>query len=108
MDISEFVVKHRKQIKDISILKKKEEKLPWYKRPIERTAFISRKAKDGKHYVRHKEWADNIWIGPYSSIEEVDDVINSYVEKSLEAPLNKIYSGREIHSVYVNDVRTFF
>ena len=106
-DIASFVAKHRRQTRDISI-EEKVKKLPWYKRPIERSAFISRKAKDGKHYVRHVEWAERIWIGPYNTIEDVDDIINSYVEKSADKPLDRITPNREIHSVYVDDVNSFF
>jgi len=106
-DISSFVAKHRRQVKSISI-EEKVKQLPWYKRPIERGAFTSRKAKDGKYYVRHEEWAETIWIGPYKSMKDCDDIINSYVEKSSVKPLDRITPDREIHSVYVDDVDKFF
>lgn len=106
-DISTFVAKHRKQVKSISI-EESISKLPWYKRPIERDAFTFRKAKDGNYYIRHMEWAEPIWIGPYQTMKDVDGIINSYVEKSFSTPLNKISGSKEIHSVYVSDVNKFF
>ena len=106
-DITSFVAKHRKQVKPISI-EEKIKQLPWYRRPIERSAFIYKKAKDGKYYVRHNEWSKQIWIGPYQTKKDVNDIINSYVEKSLLSPLNKIVSKIEIHSVYINDLNNFF
>ena len=106
-DLSSFVAKHRRQIKPISI-EEKVKQLPWYKRPIERGAFTSRKAKDGKYYVRHIEWCEKIWIGPYKSMKDVDNIIDSYVEKSSIAPLNRITSDSEIHSVYIEDANKFF
>ena len=106
-DISSFVAKHRRQIKPISI-EEKVKQLPWYKRPIERDAFTTRKAKDGKYYVRHVEWAEAIWIGPYRTTKDCDDIINSYVKKSFVKPLDKITSDREIHSVYVDNADKFF
>ena len=105
--ISEFVSKHRKQVKNVSI-EEKVSNLPWYQRPIERSAFTSRKAKNGKHYVRHKEWAEKIWIGPYNTLKDVDEIIDSYVKMSAVAPLNRITSNREIHSVYIEDINKFF
>lgn len=106
-DISTFVAKHRRQVKSISI-EEKVKQLPWYRRPIERGAFTSRKAKDGKYYVRHEEWAETIWIGPYKSPKDCDDIINSYVEKSFVKPLDRITVDKKIHSVYVDDVDKFF
>ena len=106
-DISTFVAKHRRQIKDITIEEKINE-LPWYKRPIEREAFISKKAKDGKYYVRHIEWSDKIWIGPYHTNKDAEEIIDSYVTKSSVTPLNKITSDKEIHSVYIENANTFF
>lgn len=101
-NIASFVSKHRKQINTVSILEKIS-KLPWYKRPIEYSAFTTRKAKNGKYYARHKEWSTHIWIGPYNTQEDVNRIINSYVVKSAEKPLNKITPNEEIHSVYIED-----
>ena len=106
-DIASFVSKHRKQIKNISI-EEKVNKLPWYKRPIERSAFTSKKAKDGKYYVRHIEWAERIWIGPYDTLKDANKIIDSYVEKSSIEPLNRIITDNGVHSVYIEDVKSFF
>lgn len=106
-DISTFVARHRKQSNDISV-DKDTSLLPWYMKPIFKSDFISRKAKDGKYYVRHKEWAKEIWIGGYDTIKDVDKIIDSYVKQSSIAPLNRITSSDEIHSVYISNEKTFF
>ena len=107
VDLANFVSKHRRHIKNISI-EESISKLPWYKRPIEREAFTYKKAKDGKYYARHIEWADKIWIGPYSTVEDVNGVIDSYVTKSAVHPLNRITIENDVHSVYVDNAEMFF
>ena len=105
-DIASFVAKKRKQVK-VETIEDKIKKLPWYRRPIEKTAFVSRKAKDGKFYVHHCEWAKEVWIGPYKDDNEVLDIINAYVTESLKSPLDKA-PRNSIHSVWVEDYKKFF
>ena len=105
-DIASFVAKKHKSVKSES-LEEKIKKLPWYRRPIERTAFVSRKAKNGKLYVHHCEWSEHVWIGPYSSDKEVLDIINSYINESLKSPLDKRQTNL-VHSVWVEDQKEFF
>lgn len=107
MDITAFVTKHRKQSINISI-EDKINSLPWYKRPIEREAFIYKRRKNGSFYIKHKEWANNIWIGPYKSKDEVENIINSYVEKSALSPLDRVKNNKNIHSVYIDNTESFF
>lgn len=103
--IAEFVRRKRKaELKPIEI---KEVKVPWYKRPIERTAFTIKKAKDGKFYAQHNEWAKRVWIGPYQSEDATNSIIDSYVMESLKGSLDKKLSS-SIHSVIVDDEKTFF
>jgi hypothetical protein len=105
-DIASFVAKKRKQVK-VETVEDKIKKLPWYRRPIERTAFVSRKAKDGNLYVHHCEWTKEVWIGPYKNDKEVLDIINAYVEESLKSPLDRA-PRNSIHSVWVEDYNKFF
>ncbi len=51
----------------------------WFEKQITSDQFEIKQGKNGKFYSRHKEWKNNIWIGPYDSKEAVDKVINSYV-----------------------------
>ena len=106
-DISSFIKKHRNEPKEATI-EEKIDKLPWHMKPIEKTAFKHRKAKDGQYYVRHNEWSDKVWIGPYKSITDVHKVIKSYIELSKEEPLNRITATNDLHSVYVEDMKKFF
>jgi hypothetical protein len=103
--IAEFVRRKRRvELKEVEI---KEVKVPWYKRPIERTAFTIKKAKDGKFYAQHNEWSKRVWIGPYLSEEAVDNIIDSYVMESLKGDLDKKLPN-SIHSLTVDDEKTFF
>ena len=104
--IAEFVKKKR-TIHDIEKPSIQEVKVPWYKRPLSQSEFTTRKAKNGKFYVRHCEWDEKTWIGPYNNTSETDDIINSYVEESLKAPLDK-KTNKNIHSIVVYEQETFF
>lgn len=106
--IAAFVAKHKKQVTELSI-DDKIRKLPWYKRPIERSAFLSRKAKNGEYYIKHNEWSQHIWIGPYNTMKEVNDIIDSYIETSSVKPLDKVTSKEnKIHSVCIENLDEFF
>lgn len=102
--IAAFVRKKRKvQTQTVEI---KEVKTPWYKRPIERTAFVIRESIDGKFYAQHNEWSKRVWIGPYKSEEETIKVIDSYVNESLKGTLDK-KPINSIHSVIIEDGQIF-
>lgn len=109
--IAEFVVRKRvireEQKPQIAIEKASKTKLPWYKRPIERDAFESRKGKDNMLYIHHNEWAKKIWIGPYKNMTEVNSVIDEYVLESLKGPLNRVVNNN-IHSVIIENEKKFF
>lgn len=104
--IGEFVLKKRK-VSNTKGFEIKEERLPWYKRPIERTDFHYRKGKDGKLYVQHNEWSKKTWIGPYDNKTEVENIVESYVMESLKAPLHR-KTNSNIHSITVDDEPRFF
>ena len=103
--IESFVASKRKAIK-VETICDKIKKLPWYRRPIDKESFISRKGKDGNLYVHHLEWSKYTWIGPYQTQKEVDDVINVYVTESLKAPLER-KQHKLIHSLCVEDDNFF-
>jgi hypothetical protein len=81
--------------------------IPWYRRPLSRTEFMFKLAKNGRYYVRHKEWSRGIWIGPYRNTVDVESVIGSYLEESLKGGLDKVVNS-QIHSVVIEDENDFF
>ena len=105
-DIASFVAKKHRQVK-VETMEDKIKKLPWFRRPIEKTAFSSREGRDGKLYVHHCEWSDHVWIGPYETKKDVDGIIQAYVDASLKSPLDKAPFS-PIHSVWVEDRDNFF
>lgn len=102
-----FVKKNRKEVK-VNDIVAEIENLHWYQKPINSEDFTSRLSKDGKFYVRHKEWHNTIWIGPYSSKKDVEDIIASYVEESLKAPLNRKMDINKVHSIHIENELSFF
>lgn len=105
-DIALFVAKKHKNV-SVETIEDKIKKLPWYRRPIEKDAFITRTSKNGKIYAHHREWAENIWIGPYASKKDVENVIDAYVKESLKRPLDKTQTNL-IHSVFIENTENFF
>ena len=82
--------------------------LPWWKRPLEADEFTSKLAKNGRWYVRHKEWSKNTWIGPYKEHSSCQGIINSYVLRSLECNLIGKTLPNGIHSVIIDNPKDFF
>ena len=115
--IAEFVLRtrvvkepQRQEIKEVETVKpsvEEKHKEPWYKRPIEREAFSYKEAKNGKLYLRHREWSNKTWIGPYDTKQDINSVINSYVLESLKAPLDR-KKNSNVHSVIIEDEEGFF
>lgn len=109
-----FINKKREKIETKSIgtavpsLRSDNKPIPWWKRPLEAEEFISKLAKNGRWYVRHKEWSKNTWIGPYKEQSSCQDIINSYVLKSLECNLLGRTLPSGIHSVIIENPQEFF
>lgn len=80
--------------------------IPWYRRPLSRSEFMFKIAKNGRYYVRHKEWGKGIWIGPYRNTVDVEAVIGSYLEESLKGSLDRVVDSK-IHSVIMDDDNDF-
>ena len=105
--LSVFIRKRRNKENTIPVQTLDIKPTPWFKRPLEKNEFSYKLAKNGKYYVKHKEWGSNIWIGPYHSMENVNQIIESYVIESLKAPLDK-KTNSEVHSVIIDNPENFF
>ena len=100
-------ISKRKKASTIKPVEVKEVKLAWYQKPIMREDFVTKIGRDKKLYVHHKEWKENIFIGPYNNTHEITDVISSYVMMSLKTTLDKAPVDN-IHSIVIDNVKEFF
>jgi hypothetical protein len=107
IEISNFINKRRAKIKKPEIESLTDKPTPWFKRPLEKSEFRHKLAKNGRYYVRHKEWGERTWIGPYRTIDDVNSIVNSYVVESLKGPLDRKYND-SIHSVIIDNPEEFF
>ena len=110
VEISKFINKRRVHAKHSTqeiVTPITDKPTPWYKRPLTETEFRHKLAKDGRYYIRHKEWGERTWIGPYRNMTDVDAVIKSYVTESLKGPLDRRYDN-SIHSIVVDNPEEFF
>lgn len=107
IEISNFINKRRAKIKRPEIEQVTDKPTPWFKRPLEKSEFKHKLAKNGRYYVRHKEWGERTWIGPYRTIDDVNSIINCYVVESLKGPLDRKYDD-SIHSVIIDNPEEFF
>jgi NAD(P)H-nitrite reductase large subunit len=106
-ELSAFIKKRRKKAEITPVVVTKETFVPWYKRPLDKSEFSYKLAKNERYYVRHKEWGRTTWIGPYRTLESVNDVIESYVIESLKTTLDKkVHSN--VHSVTIDNPEEFF
>ena len=109
-EISAFIQRRKAKIAKVQVKPLEEitpKPTPWYKRPLERSEFRIKLAKDGNYYVRHKEWGRTTWIGPYDGLSAVHAVIESYVVESLKDSLDKKVDS-SVHSVIIDNPETFF
>ena len=110
-ELSKFINKRRKADSRLVIKNSQDSaslhNIPWYKRPLDKNEFKHKLAKNGRYYVRHQEWSDRVWIGPYRDISDVNAIIESYVVESLKNTLDKKYN-ESIHSVIVDNPAEFF
>ena len=106
-ELSAFIKKRRKKAEINPVAVTKVNFVPWYKRPLDKSEFSYKLAKNERYYVRHKEWGRTIWIGPYKTLESVNDVIDSYVIESLKTALDKKVNS-SVHSVIIDNPEEFF
>lgn len=107
VDIGTFVKKRRKTVNIETVVYNKAERIPWYKRPLYKEEFTYRTGKNDKIYVRHNDWHNTIWIGPYDTEKDANAIIDSYIEESQKEPLDRKYKTN-IHSVKIEDSNAFF
>ena len=109
IEISNFINKRRtkQSIAKPGIEPITDKPIPWYKRPLEKSEFSHKLAKNGRYYIRHKDWGKLVWIGPYRNIEDVNAIVDSYVVESLKGPLDRKYDD-SIHSVIIDNPEEFF
>ena len=81
--------------------------VPWYKRPLDKSEFSYKLAKNGRYYARHNEWGKRIWIGPYKDVSDMTAIIDSYITESLKGSLDRKYD-ESIHSVVIDNPEEFF
>ena len=108
--ISDFIQKRKiKSVQTTSIDVDTNVKIhtPWFRRPLGENEFTHKLAKNGRYYVRHKEWSERVWIGPYRDINDVKTIIQSYVVESLKSNLDKKMDS-SIHSVIIDNPEEFF
>lgn len=110
--LKEFIYKHQKNKKDISkqisFANDNIALVPWYRRPLDKNEFSTHCSNNGNWYIRHKEWSKHIFIGPYKTLNNCNDIINSYVMCSLQGnSLDKKISS-DIHSVTITNPNDFF
>lgn len=80
----------------------------WYEKPIYRSNFSIRIGKDGKIYIRHSEWDKNIYIGPYDTMIDANNVMDAYVKASKIGPLDRHCNEYAVSSVHVENDKLFF
>jgi hypothetical protein len=107
IEISNFISKRRARITKPEIKPLTDKPTPWYKRPLDKSEFSHKLAKNGRYYVRHKEWGERVWIGPYRNINDVNAIIDSYVVESLKGSLDRKYD-ESIHSLIIDNPEEFF
>lgn len=104
--IESFIKNRRKEEKILSTTEKLNN-VPWYRRQLDRKEFTYNKGQDGKFYIQHNEWHKTIFVGPYKTVHEAEDVINSYIAESKKINLDKKVDSR-VHSVQIENYNEFF
>ena len=104
MDLKEFIEKERS---------KNDTSIPWYKKKLNKNDFSTIKGKNGKLYLRHKDWEPWLYVGGYDDEKICDEIICSYVtnsamNNSIAKPLTKSTNiTAKIHTVIIYD-KDFF
>lgn len=79
--------------------------LKWFQVEITPGMFKLYKDKENNIYAQHNAWKKTIFIGPYSSKDEVDKVIADYCKNS-NLPYKKKKEVKNLRSVIFNDTNT--
>lgn len=68
----------------------------WWELPMKKTLFKTEKYK-GKFYGQYEGWSENVWIGPYDTEKQLNDVIKSYVEETKKPVMER--NIKNVHSI---------
>lgn len=68
----------------------------WWELPMKKSLFKTQKY-EGKYYGQYDAWKNDVWIGPYDTEKELNDVIKSYVEETKKPQKDR--DIKNIHSI---------
>lgn len=83
------------------------EQNPWYKRKLEASEFEIKQGKNNLFYVRHKEWSNVVFIGPYNTKLDALNIVGAYIVASTHGDL-RFFDNSKVHSLTVDNPKTFF
>lgn len=100
IDVEELEKRKQTLIKE-EVLSKEEEIITikekrWWELPMKKTLFKTEKYK-GKFYGQYEGWSENVWIGPYDTEKQLNDVIKSYVEETKKPVMDR--NIENVHSI---------
>lgn len=93
IDVEELEKRKQSLIKE-EIVTIKEKR--WWELPMKKTLFKTEKYK-GKFYGQYEGWSENVWIGPYDTEKQLNDVIKSYVEETKKPVMER--NIKNVHSI---------
>jgi hypothetical protein len=93
IDVEELEKRKQSLIKE-EVLTIKEKR--WWELPMKKTLFKTEKYK-GKFYGQYEGWSENVWIGPYDTEKQLNDVIKSYVEETKKPVMER--NIKNVHSI---------
>lgn len=88
------LIKEEAFSKDEEVVTIKEKR--WWELPMKKTFFKTEKYK-GKFYGQYEGWSENVWIGPYDTEKQLNDVIKSYVEETKKPVMDR--NIENVHSI---------
>lgn len=68
----------------------------WWELPMKKSLFKTTKY-NGKFYGQYDAWSSDVWIGPYDTEKQLNDVIKSYVEETKKPQNDR--DIKNIHSI---------
>lgn len=92
IDVEELEKRKQTLIKEVVTIKEKR----WWELPMKKTLFKTEKYK-GKFYGQYEGWSENVWIGPYDTEKQLNDVIKSYVEETKKPVMDR--NIENVHSI---------
>lgn len=100
IDVEELEKRKQTLIKEEALSKEKEivtiKEKQWWELPMKKTLFKTEKYK-GKFYGQYEGWSENVWIGPYDTEKQLNDVIKSYVEETKKPVMDR--NIENVHSI---------